>query len=79
MTLDDRLLSLLTYRPEPADVLNSDARHSALGRGEKVDWQPGDILAALERLVLAGKATLVRGEGYRLPVDEPVKQRSMFG
>lgn len=66
--LDEAVLSLLTARWETAAALIQDLRDEPRFKGE---WTPGDVLAALDRLAVAGKAEFDLGKGWRLMPDKP--------
>lgn len=78
-TIDQAVLALLTHSPEPDKVLVKELRQWTNGKVYKGDprWLPGDVLSALDRLILAGEAVQVEG-GYRLPPRLPEKQKTFL-
>jgi len=80
IAIDDAILALLTFWPETAKDLVVELRQWTEGGIYKgPPWQPGDVLSALDRLCLTGKAELVKGEGYRRVVERKGEaQRGLF-
>ena len=80
-TIREAVFALLTHSPEPASVLVDELRHWTNGRVYRGDpkWLPGDVLSALDLLIIEGKAVQVEA-GYRLMPDRPKvnPQRGLF-
>lgn len=79
-SLEDAIYALLTHAPEPADVLVKELRQWTEGKVYVgPPWQPGDVLSALDLLILKGKA-MQTDKGYRLMPERKVveKQGKMF-
>lgn len=77
--LDQAVLNLLTAGWESAKNIVSDLRHDTEAGRVKVQWQPGDVLASLDRLILHGKAE-GSPDGYRLATErkKPDPQRGLW-
>ena len=82
--LTEAVYALLTDSPEHPKTLVTELRQWTEGGVYKGDprWLPGDVLGALDRLIIDGRAIQV-GDGYRKMPERPAvkvdQQRSMFG